>query len=287
MVREISLKILLTGGTGFIGRNLKEAWQSKYDLYAPTRQELNLLDAAAVEQYLREGRFDVVVHTANTNDVVYQVNEYQVLDRNLRMFFNLKRCNGLYGKLYYFGSGAEYDMRHYIPHMPEHYFGTHIPADPYGFSKYIMSQAAGENIYDLRLFGVFGKYEEWKRRFISNMIYLNLNGKLMQMNQNMYFDYLFVDDLSRIMEWFLTHEPLHHHYNLCSGTRVDLLSLAQTVIRQSGVLGQIAVRQEGWKPEYTGDNSRLLTELGEISLTPMDTATQQLISHYREHGFPD
>lgn len=279
------MKILLTGSTGFIGRNLKEAWESKYDLSAPLRQELDLLDDSAVEQYLREGRFDIVVHTANTNNVVYQVNEYQLLDRNLRMFFNLKRCNTLYGKLYYFGSGAEYDMHHYIPRMPESYFGTHVPTDPYGFSKYIMSQAAGGNIYDLRLFGVFGKYEEWKRRFISNMIYLNLNGKLMQMNQNMYFDYLFVEDLVGIMEWFLTHDPQHHHYNLCSGTRVDLMSLARMVMQATGVPGQIAVCYEGWKTEYTGDNSRLLIELGDISLTPMETAIQKLVRYYRENGF--
>lgn len=113
-------------------------------------------------------------------------------------------------RLYYFGSGAEYDMRHYIPSMRESYFGTHVPQDPYGFSKYLMSSLATGNIYDLRLFGVFGKYEEWQRRFISNMIYRNLTGQTMGMNQNMYFDYLYINDLSSILEWFLFHEPNCH-----------------------------------------------------------------------------
>lgn len=280
------MKILLTGGTGFIGRNLKEAWSGRYDLRAPTRQELDLLDTQAVERYLKAEQFDAVIHTANTNNSRRQVDSYQVLDRNLRLFFNLERCKDTYGKLYYFGSGAEYDMRHYIPQMKEEYFGTRIPQDPYGFSKYTMAKLAGSNIYDLRLFGVFGKYEEWERRFISNMIYQNLSGDVMRMNQNMYFDYLYIDDLVTVMEWFLTHEPAHHHYNVCTGERVTLLSLAQMVISETGIPAEIETRQAGWKPEYTGDNRRLRKEMGEaFRLTPMSTAIREMVSYYRAHGF--
>lgn len=279
------MKLLLLGATGFIGRNLKESWAGRYDLSAPSHEELDLLDGEAVERYLREGRFDVVLHTANTNHLVHPERGTHILEHNLRMFCNLERCKSLYGKLYYFGSGAEYDMRHYIPRMPESYFGVHIPQDPYGFSKYIMSKQAAGNIYDLRLFGVFGKYEEWQRRFISNMIYRNLTGQAMEMNQNTYFDYLYIDDLVPILEWFLTHEPRHHHYNVCSGQRFELLSLARMVMEETGIAGEIVLKQEGLKPEYTGDNSRLREELGEIALTPMGTAIRELVNYYRKNGF--
>ena len=281
------MKILLTGASGFIGRHIQEAWKDRYDLYTPSHQDLDLLDDERVESYLADGRFDVIIHTANMNNVRYQLTDAQVLDGNLCMFFNLERCRSLYGKMYYFGSGAEYDMRHYIPRMPESYFGAHIPRDPYGFSKYIMSKQAVGNIYDLRLFGVFGKNEEWKRRFISNMIYLNLTEQVMQMNQNMYFDYLYIDDLISILEWFLTHEPLHHHYNVCSGRRIELLSLAHLVIEETGKQGEIATRQNGLKPEYTGDNQRLRKEIGDLELIPMSTAIHEMVSYYRENGFPD
>lgn len=279
------MKILLTGVTGFIGRNLKEIWSKRYDLYTPPHQELDLLDAGAVEAYLRENLFDVVLHNANTNHVAHPEREGHVLEYNLRMFCNLERCRGLYGRLYYFGSGAEYDMRHYIPSMRESYFGTHVPQDPYGFSKYLMSSLASGNIYDLRLFGVFGKYEEWRRRFISNMIYRNLTGQTMGMNQNMYFDYLYINDLSSVLEWFLCHEPKHHHYNVCAGQRFELLSLARMVMEETGIPGSIEIQRPGLKPEYTGDNSRLREELGGISLTPMRTAVRELIGYYKENGF--
>lgn len=279
------MKILLLGATGFIGRNLKEAWANRYDLASPTSRELDLLDAEAVESYLREGRFDVVLHTANTNHLIHPEREPYILEHNLRMFYNLERCRDLYGKLYYFGSGAEYDMRHYVPQMPESYFEAHIPQDPYGFSKYIMSKQATGNIYDLRLFGVFGKYEEWQRRFISNMVYRNLTGQVLQMNQNMYFDYLYVNDLIPILEWFLSHEPAHHHYNVCSGQRIELLSLARMVIEETGIPGEITILQDGLKTEYTGSNRRLEEELGGLRFTPVRIAVQELIQYYQEHGF--
>ena len=279
------MKIFLTGVTGFIGKNLKEIWTGRYDLYTPPHQELDLLDTGAVVTYLKENLFDVILHTANINNVTHPERAPHILDHNLRMFYNLECCRNLYGKLYYFGSGAEYDMRHYIPQMPESYFGTHIPQDPYGFSKYIMSKQAAGNIYDLRLFGVFGKYEEWQRRFISNMIYRNMTGQAMEINQNTYFDYLYINDLIPVLEWFLTHEPKHHHYNVCAGQRFELLSLAHMVIEETEISGRIVVKQEGRKPEYTGDNSRLREELGEISFTPMRTAIRELIGYYRENGF--
>ena len=58
------MKILITGTNGFIGRNLKEYFQDKDDVFAPKRQELDLLDSEAVYAYLEKGRFDAVLHCA-------------------------------------------------------------------------------------------------------------------------------------------------------------------------------------------------------------------------------
>ncbi len=280
------MKLLLTGASGFVGRGLKELWGGRYDLAVPSHAELDLLDAVAVESYLCKQNFDIIIHTANTNDVVHPERASEQLEQNLRMFCNLERCSNLYGKMYYFGSGAEYDSAHYIPDMSEDYFGKHVPVDPYGFSKYIMSKMTGQsrNIYDLRLFGVFGKHEEWRRRFISNMIYQALNGGTMRMDRPMAFDYLYVEDLARIMEWFLTHEPKFHHYNVCSGTPVELTELAEIIKEETGGV-EVVMNGTERKSPYTGDNSRLRAELGELRLTPMRDAVREMIAHYRKNGF--
>ena len=265
-------KVLITGASGFIGKNLLEGLAEDYAVYAPGRNELNLLD--------------VIIHSANTNNTRNkQTTAYDSLDGNLRMFFNLERCHDSFGKMYYFGSGAEYANRHYSPSMKEEYFGTYMPQDSYGFSKYIMSRTCenSKNIYDLRLFGVYGKYEEWERRFISNAICRVLKGKDITIRQNVYFDYLWIDDLVDIMKWFIEHEPKHKQYNVCRGSKIDLYSLAGIVKETLSSNCDILVGEEGLKPEYTGDNRRLLQELGSYSFTGFEESIRDLCDYYKKH----
>ncbi len=278
-------KILLTGATGFIGKNLKEYLQDSVFLITPNSQELNLLDTKSVEDYLKQERFSIIIHAASMNNVRKNTSSYEMLDGNLRMFFNLERCRQYYGKMYYFGSGAEYDMRHYTPNMKEEYFDTYIPTDAYGFSKYIMSKACEEtdNIYDLRLFGVYGKYEEWERRFISNAICKALLGKDITIQKNVCFDYLWIDDLCEIISWFIRHEPKHKHYNVCKGEKIDLYSLACMVRNILNINCDIIVGESGWKPEYTGNNNRLLNEMGTYHFTRFEQSIPILCNFYKNN----
>ena len=49
------MKILLTGSSGFIGRNLKEKLSVQFDMYCPNRKELDLLKTEAVLLSVRSG----------------------------------------------------------------------------------------------------------------------------------------------------------------------------------------------------------------------------------------
>lgn len=280
------MRILLTGANGFIGRNLAENLRLDHEVETPDREALDLTDARAVESYLGRHCFDVVIHAANVNNTRTEgVAAYEILDGNLRMFLNLERCSTLYGRMYYFGSGAEYDMRFYTPSMREEYFGSHIPADAYGFSKYLMAKICegSRNIYDLCLFGVYGKYEEYQRRFISNAICRVLAGMDITIQKNVYFDYLWIDDLCKIMRWFLEHEPKHQRYHVCRGRKIDLYSLAELVKRTLRSDCRILVKETGWKPEYSGDNQRLLREMGGFSFTGFAESVAQLSDYYQSH----
>ncbi|MFZ2655123.1 MAG: NAD-dependent epimerase/dehydratase family protein, partial [Victivallales bacterium] len=158
------MKIFITGTNGFVGRNLKEYFQDKHDIHCPKRNQLDLLDTRAVQEFITGNQFDIVIHCA--------VN-IQSIEHNLRMYFNLERCAGSFGKMLSVGSGAEYDMKNYVPKMKEEYFGRNIPSDIYGLSKYVIAkdiESKHRNIYNLRIFGIYGKYEDYKRRFISNNI---------------------------------------------------------------------------------------------------------------------
>ena len=188
--------------------------------------------------------------------------------------------------MFYFGSGAQYDVNHYIPKMGEEYFDTFIPSDDYGFSKYIMSKYTdtAKNIYDCILFGVFGKYEDWRIRFISNTICHAIYDMNLTINQNVYFDYLYVNDLSNIMKILIEKKAIsYRHINVCTGKTIDLVTLAKKIKTITKTKRQIVIAKKGLKKEYSGDNSKLLGVIGSYRLTPIDTAITELYNWYRDH----
>ena len=65
------MKILITGTNGFVGKNLQEYFREEYqDLHCPKRADLNLVDSPAVYSFLKDGKFDVVIHCAMTHQSV-------------------------------------------------------------------------------------------------------------------------------------------------------------------------------------------------------------------------
>jgi UDP-glucose 4-epimerase len=276
------IRLLITGASGFIGRNLAEQLQDRYRVTTPNRRELDLTDDAAVRGYLEMNRFDVVLHCATVRSDRMIGTSANLLRDNCRMFFNLARNWARFGKMICLGSGAEYDLRHYQPRMAEDYFDTHVPADDYGFSKYICARAAAgyPNIYELRLFAVFGPYESWQVRFLSNACCRAVWDLPVVIRQNVRFDFLDVRDFCRVAEWFIEHTPRRRHYNVCSGQAPDLISLAERVVALSGKNLEIQVKNKGWGVEYSGDNTRLLEEIGEFRFTPIEESMRTLYDWY-------
>lgn len=59
------MRILLTGGTGMVGRNIRlHPKTGEHEMVTPDSAELNLLDASATADYVRQTAPDVVVHAA-------------------------------------------------------------------------------------------------------------------------------------------------------------------------------------------------------------------------------
>jgi UDP-glucose 4-epimerase len=278
------MKLLITGGSGFIGRNLVEYFAPRYEVSAPSSNELNLLDAPAVRQYLCADHFDVVLHGATVRSNRRLAAPADLLDRNCRMFFNLVRNDSLFGRMIHFGSGAEYSRAGLPPRVREDYFDACVPADPYGFSKYICAKyiARSERIVDLRLFGVFGKYEDYAVRFISNACCRALKGLPIVIRQDVVFDYLYVNDLAKITDWFVTHEPHYKAYNVCSGAGVALTQLASMIGEFSGRNPDVIVKSSEMAPEYTADNSLLLNEIDGYGFSKMRASIGELYGWYKE-----
>jgi len=278
----MSLRVFITGGSGFIGRHLRENLEKNYEIYAPTSKELDLLNTDKVSSYLKDKKFDVVIHAATWNATrVSTKDTSKVLYNNLRMFFNLARGNKLYDKMIYFGSGAEYGRYQLPSQVKEDFFDTVVPEDDYGFSKYIMAKHAlkSDNIYDLVLFGVYGKYEDWRIRFVSNACYRVAKNLPINIRRNVFFDYMYIDDLIKIIKWFVENRCEEKRVNVCTGKRIDLLSLAEIVLQVSGKELDISIANGDLGNEYSGNTSRLRGLVKQIEWTEHRAAIQSIFKH--------
>lgn len=277
-------KIFLTGSGGFIGRNLKESLAKKYNVFAPRSSELNLLDTQDVERYMKRHSFDCVVHAAA--EVMarnYSKDVSTMLQNNLQMFFSITRNSRYTNRILYFGSGAEYDKSRDLHLVKETDFDEYVPADPYGFSKYVMSKCVVNDpkIISLKLFGCFGKYENWEVRFISNAICKALNNMDITIKKNVFFDYMYIGDLQRAVGLFIEKKNLsHQHYNLCTGKSIDLKSLAKLVQTVSQKDIAIKIMERGLAKEYSGSNARFMKEYNSFEFISHRKAIAELYSWY-------
>lgn len=280
-------KILITGASGFVGRNVKEYLQNcSYTILAPGSKELDCLDETAVKTYLINNKIDIVLHFAVYGDGIDKSKDgSKVLEYNLRIFHNFAKCSHLYQKMFYTGSGAEFDKRFPICNVSEDDFGKTIPIDQYGLMKYLINQyiEKSDNIYNLRLFGIFGKYEYYPVKFISNVCCKAIKGLSLTMRQNVYFDYLWIDDFCRMLEEVLHRELKYHTYNMVSGQRISLLEICNYVSQISRKNLSIIICREGLANEYTASNRRFIKECSDFIYTPIEKSIETLYQWYAEN----
>lgn len=277
-------RILVTGGSGFVGRNIVEQFSGRYGVLAPSHRELDLTDGDAVRSYLRTHRPDVIVHSATKPGHRNATDPTGLIEANTRMFFNLAADPDLCPRMVFLGTGAAYDMRHYVPMMPEEYFGTHIPADETGFSKYVIGTyiESVEHVIELRPFGVFGKYEDYAIRFISNAICKAVFDLPITVRQNRRFSYVWIDDLVQVVEHFIFADRRLPAYNVTPDEPCELVELARIVVQISGKELPIVVGEPGMGVEYTGANDRLKREMPELEFTAPTDAVERLFAWYSE-----
>ena len=285
MKRRTGQRVLLTGGSGFIGRNFQEnPVFGAFELLAPRHAELELADEDAVRRYLVDHRVDAVVHSAVKPGHRAAKDASQLLLANLRMFHNLARNKDRLECLVVLGSGAIYDNRFYGPKRTEDSCDDHVPTDEHGFTKYAIEKfiEGKPGIFDLRVFGIYGKYEDYQIRFISNMICKALAGLPLTMKQDRRFDYLFVDDLAPIVVRAIEEGLPWTSVNVTPDSSVLLSDIARLVLEVVGRTDlPLVIAHPGEGLEYSGDNSRLRQWMPDLKLTILRAGISQLAHWYR------
>src|SRR3990167_671356 len=270
------MKILITGGSGFVGKNLHESLKKSYDVIAPSSRDLNLLDYSKLESYIKKEKPNIIINAAVRGGTT-------VLDNTLRMFAGLMRVVGHVDKIIHFGSGAEYAKTRDLIKVKETDWGEYIPKDDYGLAKYMIHHIVRneKKIVNLRLFGVYGKYEDYRYKFISNSIVKTLFDIPISIKQDVIFDYLYIDDLISIVKYFIEHNWKHSSYNITPKESISLKSLVNKIIIISKSTKKMTLINKGLNYQYTASNDRLIAEIPNLKFTSYDQGLKKLYKYYK------
>lgn len=75
------MKILITGGSGFIGQHLKKAMEGVHEILCPTEQKMDLRSRAAVFDYIKEYQPEIVIHLAAKTEVALSFDDFEDFGR--------------------------------------------------------------------------------------------------------------------------------------------------------------------------------------------------------------
>ena len=83
------MKILITGGNGNIAKMIRHNLSFEFDITCITRNDFDMLDCKALESYLSDKHFDILIHTAIIGGRRTKEEDGEVVYQNLIMFENI------------------------------------------------------------------------------------------------------------------------------------------------------------------------------------------------------
>ncbi|MCF2674258.1 NAD-dependent epimerase/dehydratase family protein [Fusobacterium varium] len=286
-------KILITGATGFIGRNLIEKLHdSNYEILALILEEKEkniipdvecilwsrFLDEKNEEVYSLNRKkikhVDVVIHLASygvdpkDNDINLMIDSNVNLTKNLLMSLKKINCK----KIIFTGSGFEYGDKGKIKLNEDMYLD---PFSIYGATKassFLIGKKICEtlniNFINLRLFNIFGEYEA-KNRLLPQLIFNSLEEKKLNFTTGEQIrDYLYIKDVVKAYEIILKLNLFDNEiYNICSSEEISIRNFIEKAAKVLNIsfsklnFGAISTRKE--EAMYiVGDNNKFVNKTG-------------------------
>lgn len=276
-------KLLITGGGGFMGRNLARLFSSneEYDVFAPSRQELDLLNFDQLKKTIEPLEPDVIIHAAIKGGTVVDNDTLQTAADNITMYENLIASTPEHVPIYIIGSGAEYDRSKDIDCVTCSELNSRFPLDPYGLSKNIIARKTldDKNSFLFRLFGCFN-YDEEPFRFIKKCILNIKENKPIEIIQDRMMDFFYMDDVYNILDYSISKYELKSHMNLVYNDKYSLLDIAYLLLAITKKKNHpIVIKEQGRGLSYTGDGFDLNTTInlinGELKLIGLEEGIYQ------------
>jgi dTDP-4-dehydrorhamnose reductase len=194
------MNILITGGQGYIAKSLYNSLKDIYNITSLSITDFDLRDSKKTNEFFKEKYFDVVIHCAISGASKLKVDNWEVLDNNLKMYYNLLANSNNFSKFINFGSGAELFFQN----------------TPYGITKHVIRQSIlqNENFYNLRIYGVFDE-NELDSRFIKANIKRYINKEPMVVFENKLMSFFYMKDLIEIVKYYIENNNLQKEIDCC------------------------------------------------------------------------
>jgi len=204
------MKLLITGGSGYIGRYLVKYYTVYgHQVLAPSSSELDLTDLSVTTNYMTANPVDAVINCALYGREMIHNPDDTFLRKNLDMFNNLLNQR-TYKKFIHLGSGYEYDSERNIDFADEDYILYVQPKLPYSALKH--SQAIDllerDNCYNIRLFGL-AHYSEPPNRFFQRL----LNDDKVIISEDRRHDFFNLEDVPQVIDLVLNSQIRHRALN--------------------------------------------------------------------------
>ena len=241
------MKILITGGNGYIAKSLYNVLKDKYDITLITRHNFDLTSFKDMNDFFQGKYFDIIIHCAVEGGSRLKIDSYKDMDANLIMYYNLLQHKAHYNKLLHFNSGAE----------------TNAPDSPYGLSKRIISKSISEieNFYNLKIFAVFDE-NEWDTRFIKSNIKRYINKESIIINQDKWMDFFYMKDLVSLIEFYILNNDLPKEIDCSYSNLYKLSDVANIINNLSEYKVYINIENKEIAPSYCGKANTMLDFIG-------------------------
>lgn len=235
------MKVLITGGNGYVGKSIHRSLESRYQITTITRLDFDLTDGKAMREWFDDKQFDAVIHTAIAGGSRLKLDSETILEHNLLMHYNLLSCRDHFSRLIGFGSGAE----------------IFAPETPYGLSKRVIANSIKEtpNWYNIRIFGVFDE-NELPTRFIKANIHRYLMRETMKIHRDKIMDFFYMGDLVSVVDRYLVDKDPPKEVDCSYREKHSLMSIASEINRLGTHEVPIDIEEDGMS-FYCGQELKL------------------------------
>jgi GDP-L-fucose synthase len=241
------VKILITGGNGYISKSLYNSLKNVYDVVTLSRDDFDLRDQFETIKYFSNKYFDTVIHCAISGGSRLRKDTISDMDNNLQMYYNLLNCKNKFGKLIHFGSGAEITQ----------------PESPYGLSKRVIFRSIleQENFYNIRIFAVFDE-NELDTRFIKGNIQRYINKEQIIIHQDKFMDFFYMKDLVSLVDYYIQSENPLKEIDCSYSESHSLFNIANMINNLDIYKVHITFNQNEMGEKYCGEPNTILNYIG-------------------------